>query len=446
MSRKCPLLSIVLAAVMVLPAISCAETLHRVTDAPKPLDPARTFKWITSYELAKSEARKTNKLIMAYFSGSDWEDWTQKLEKEVFSTDMFKAWAAEHVIPFQIDFPRDKHLAGSTKAQNDRLKTDFTVSKVPTIIFLDPSGAPILRASYDDLRLHEEEVKGQPKAAIAFLNNVLKNRPADEALKSQADFTAARLYAKKNYAVMLMAVTQGSAPYWIEQRDALFKDQQFARFINHNVIFLNMQWPEETDQSPVAKDFRDFINRHKILPSPFQFIVWDVPFDKVKAKYKSFSLQHVDQLIKNIQYQLPRVDYTGNWITDYNLARTIAAQTDRHVFMAFTDMDAGQFSQQMDKEIFKSEVFLNYAHKNFVLLRIDHPKATTQPAALVVQNRMLDEAFNIKGFPMVVVLNEKGENIAQSKYIKGGPEFFMKQLTSIVDRDADRLAALKEQD
>lgn len=445
MSRK-PLLLILLAAAIVLPAACSAETLTRVTEPPHPLDPAKTFKWLTNYEGAKAEARKTNKLIMVYFSGSDWEDWTQKLDKDVFSTDLFKRWAAEHVVPLNIDFPRERRLAGSTKAQNDRLKTEFTVSKVPTIIFLDPSGAPILRASYDDLKLHDEEIKGQPNAAIAFLDQVLKNRPPDEVLKNLPDFTAARLFAKKNYAVMLMAVTQGNAPYWIEQRDALFKDQQFVRFINHNVIFLNMQWPADTDQSPVAKDFRDFIDRHKILPSPFQFIVWDVPFDKVKAKFKSFSLQHVDQLIKNIQYQLPRVDYTGNWIDDYNLARTIAAQTDRHIFMAFTDMDSGEFSQRMDKEIFKSEQFLTYAHKNFVLLRIDHPKTTTQPAALITQNRMLDEAFNIKGFPMVVVLNEKGEKIAESKYLKGGPEFFMKQLTRIVDQDADRLAALKEQD
>lgn len=445
MSRK-PLLTILLAAAFIVLAKCSAETLTRVTEAPHPIDPAKKFQWLTNYEGAKAEARKTNKLIMAYFSGSDWEDWTQKLDNDVLSTDLFKRWAAEHVIPLNIDFPRDKRLPESVKSQNNRLKTDLTVAKVPTIIFLDPSGAPILRASYDDLKLRDSEVKGEPKAAIAFLDQVLKNRPADEVLKNLPDFTAARLFAKKNFAVMLMAVTQGNAPYWIGQRDALFKDQQFVRFINHNVIFLSMQWPADTDQSGPAKDFRDFIDRHKILPSPFQFIVWDVPFDKVKAKYKSFSLQHVDQLIKNIQYQLPRVDYTGNWLDDYNLARTISAQTDRHIFMAFTDMDSGHFSQVMDKEIFKSEPFLTYAHKNFVLLRIDHPKTTTQPAALATQNRMLDEAFNVKGYPFVVVLNEKGEKIADSKYLKGGPDFFMKQLIPIVERDADRLAALKEED
>lgn len=445
MSRKLVLMMF-LAVALVLPGAVNAETLQHVTARPQPIDPAKKFKWLTNYEGAKAEARKTNKLIMCYFSGSDWEDYTQKLQKEVFDTDLFKRWAEQNVVPLQIDFPREKHLAGSQKAQNERIKTDFTVTKVPTIIFLDPSGAPILRASYDDLKLRDDEVKGQPKAAIAFLQQVLKNRPADETLKSLPDFTSARKYAKQKYAVMLMAVTQGNAPYWIEQRDALFKDQQFVRFINHNVIFLNMQWPADNDTSPVAQDFRSFVAEYKIQPSPFQFIVWDVPLKKIKAKYKSFSLQHVDQFLKNIQYQLPRVDYSGAWIDDYNLARTIAAQTDRHIFIAFTDMDSGEFSQRMDKEIFQSPVFLNYAHKNFVLLRIDHPKTTTQPAALATQNRMLDEAYHIKGFPMVVVLNEKGEKIADSKYNKVSADFFMKQLIPIVDRDADRLAALKEQD
>lgn len=446
MFRARTLLLVCLAGMMLLPAAS-----SWAVSAPSPQvahgpDPVKTFKWITSFELAKAEARKSNKLIMAYFSGSDWEDWTQKLDHDVLSTPMFKLWASENVIPMQIDFPKEKRLAGMQKTQNERLRAEYTVSKVPTIIFLDPSGAPIQRASYDDLKLHDDEQPGQPKSAIAFLNSVLKNRPADEVLKSQPDFTTARLFAKKNYAVLLLAVTQGNAPYWIQQRDALFKDQQFVRFINHNVIFLNMQWPEDTDTSPAAQDFRSFVAEYKIAPSPFQFIVWDVPLKKIKAKFKSFSLQHVDQLIKNIQYMLPRVDYTGNWLTDYNLARTISAQTDRDVFMAFTSMDRGEWSKKMDEELFKSQPFMEYAHKRFVLLRIDHPVAATQPAQLVAQNRMLDEAFNIKGYPYIIVLNPKGEKLVESKYLKGGADYFMSKLTPIIERDADRLAALKEQD
>jgi thioredoxin-related protein len=413
-----------------------------------PAEPVRNFKWITSYELATSQARKSDKLIMAYFSGSDWDPWTDKLDKEVLSTDLFKAWAVDHVIPMQIDFPQNKRLSSITKGQNDKLKTQYTISKVPTFIFLDATGAPIARASYEDLRLRAEETKGQPKAAIEFLDNLLKTRPKDEVLKTFPNFTDARLFAKKNYSCLLIAITQGYAPYWLQQRDALFKDQTFVRYVNHNVPFISMDWPLDSDNSPAAKDFRDFAEKHKITPSPFQLIVWDVPqqYDKIKARYRSFSLQHVDQLVNQISLQLPRVDYTGNWITDYNLARTISAQTGRYMFLAFTSMDGGEWSKKMDDEIFKSEPFLTYAHKHMVLVRVDFPTTATQPAVQEAQNKMLAEMYNIRGFPMVVVVNPKGEKLLESKYLKGGPEFFMKQMTPIIDRDADRLAALKEND
>jgi thioredoxin-related protein len=429
-----------LAVVMLLPGIL------RASPAPAPAQSHVKFQWLTNYNLATAEARKSDKLILLYFSGSDWDPWTDKLEKDVLSTDPFKTWANEHIIPMQVDFAKEKRINSITKAQNDKLKTQYSVAKVPLFVFVDATGAPMARASYEDLRLRDEEVKGHPNAAIAFLDNLLKNRPKDEVLKSQPDFLQGRLFAKKNYAVLVMAITQGNAPYWTEQRDALFKDQQFVRFMNHNAIFLNMNWPEDTDMSASAKDFRVFADRLKLLPSPFQIVLWDVPYDKIKAKYKSFSLQHVDQLVKNIQLQLPHVDYSGGWITDFNLARTIAAQTDRDIFMAFTSMDGGEWSKKWDDELFKSEQFLAYAHKHFVLLRIDFPTTTTQPAALSNQNKMLAELFSIKGYPMVVVMNPKGEKLLESKYMRDGPTYFMKQLTPIVEKDADRLAALKEQD
>lgn len=437
MSRTRLRVTDLLAVVMLLPAVLSAEPVQ---------PPVQPFKWITSYDLATARARKEDKLILAYFSGSDWDPWTDKLEKEVLSTDLFKNWARDHVIPLNIDFTQNKRINSITKGQNEKLKVKYSIGKVPLFVFLDATGAPIARASYEDLRLREDEVKGQPKAAIEFLETTLKNRPKDEVLKNLPNFTEARLFAKKNYAVLLIALTQGHAPYWIEQRDNLFKDQQFVRYINHNVIFLNMEWPDDSDTSAPAKDFREFAQRQKLTPSPFQFVVWDVPFDKVKARFKSFSLQHVDQLINNISLQLPRVDYTGNWITDYNLARTISAQTGRHMFLAFTSMDSGEWSKKMDDEIFKSEPFLTYAHKHLVLVRIDFPVSAPQPPELAAQNKMLADLFDIKGYPMVIVVNPKGEKILESKYLKGGPEYFMKQMTPIIDRDADRLAALKEQD
>ena len=406
-----------------------------------------TFKWLTNYELASTLARKQDKMILAYFSGSDWDPWTEKIEKDVLSTQMFKDWAKANVVPLQIDTPQDqRRMSSITRQQNEKLKLRYNISKVPIFMFLDPSGQPVVRASYDELKLLPQEQKGEPKTAIAYLEGVIKNRPPPEPLKSYTNLVEATAYAKKNYAVMLIAVTQGHAEAIIQQRDDLLKDQSFVRFLNRNVVFCQMDWPEDTDTSPSAVQFRGLVERHKLTPTPFEFIIWDVPFDKVKAKIRSFALNHVDELIKAIGIQLPRIDYTGKWITDYNDARTIAAQHDRYVFMAFTSMDGGEFSKKMDDELFKSPEFLEYAHKNLVLLSLEFPTSTTQPAALANQNKMLAENFNVPGFPYVVVVNPLGQKLLQSKYLKGGPEVFMKQMQKIIANDQDRLAVLREKD
>ncbi|HSU69714.1 MAG TPA: hypothetical protein VLJ39_22710, partial [Tepidisphaeraceae bacterium] len=80
------------------------------------------------------------------------------------------------------------------------------------------------------------------------------------------------------------------------------------------------------------------------------------------------------------------------------------------------------------------------------LVRLDFPSTTTQPEVLSNQNKMLADLFNIPGFPMVVVLNQKGEKLLESKYMRGGAEFFMKQMVPVITKDQERLAALKEQD
>jgi thioredoxin-related protein len=430
--------TVVVAGLMLLISACKAAT----ATPPVPRD---TFHWLKSYDQATAMARKTDKMILAYFSGSDWDPYTEKIEKDVLSTEPFKNWANEHIIPLNIDFTKEKRMNAITKAQNDAMKTKYNVVKVPLFVFLDPSGAPVARVSYEDVRLHDEEVKGHPDQAIAFFDTTLKHRPPDEPLNTQPNFHEGFLFAKKRFAVIVMAITQGNVPFWIDQRDQLFKDQQFVRFMNHDTIFMKMDWPADTDSTVSAKEFRAFAEGHKLAPSPFQIVLWDVPYDKIKAKYKSFSLQHVDQLLKYIELQLPHIDYSGGWITDYKQAQQIAAQTDRFIFLAFTDME-GEWSQKIDTELFKSELFLTYAHKNLVLCQADYPKTTTQPVALVTQNKMLAEQFNIRGFPYIVVINPKGENIVHTTYMMGHPDFFMKQLTPIIAKDADRLAALKEKD
>ena len=90
--------------------------------------------------------------------------------------------------------------------------------------------------------------------------------------------------AKAKYNVLVLLVTHGQTAYSLKERDELLRDQLFVRFINDNVTFISMAWPEDADLSSSAKNFRAFATRMKIAPVAFQLIVWDAPFDTVKTR------------------------------------------------------------------------------------------------------------------------------------------------------------------
>lgn len=399
--------------------------------------------WHVNFDQAASLARKEDKVILAYFSGSDWDPWTEKLEKDVLNTELFRDWAKQNVILLQMDFPRGRHPSAIVKQQGEKLKARYSIGKVPTFLFLDPYGEPYARAGYDELKLHDEETRGEPKAAIAFLQQTLAKRPKIEPLITHGSFSQTYAYAKAHYATLVLLLTHGNVRLAMRQREELLKDQTFVKFVNRNVVFGQVEWPQDSDTSKDSQSFRDFAARHKLAPMPLQLIVWERP-DEVKAKIYGLTPDRVDEIISKIQAQLPHIDYTSGWITDYNKARTIASQQNRYVFLAFTSSDSSEWSQKMDKEVFQSEQFKEYARRKLVLVRVDFPTATTLPAELAQQNKTLAEMFNVRGFPLVIVINPLGQRVVESKYLKGGPEVFLSELDPVIARDTMRRAALKD--
>src|SRR6188768_1537543 len=78
--------------------------------------------WLEDFEKAKAQAKAENKKILLDFTGSDWCGWCIKLDKEVFSQQAWKDYAAKNLVLVELDFPRKKELAPEIKAQNEKLK------------------------------------------------------------------------------------------------------------------------------------------------------------------------------------------------------------------------------------------------------------------------------------------------------------------------------------
>lgn len=104
----------------------------------KPLGEAGASGWTEDYEAAMARGKAEGKLVLTDFTGSDWCGWCVRLAEEVFETPEFKAWAKDHVVLLELDYPRRTEQSEALKAQNQELLKKHGVRGFPTILFLDP--------------------------------------------------------------------------------------------------------------------------------------------------------------------------------------------------------------------------------------------------------------------------------------------------------------------
>ncbi len=111
--------------------------LTATAQSSKNFDKAQDDNWLVDVDEAYEISKKTNKPIMANFTGSDWCGWCMKLRKEVFNTAEFKKWAEENVVLLELDYPKKKKLPAQQAQQNAGLQKAFQVNGFPTIWVFD---------------------------------------------------------------------------------------------------------------------------------------------------------------------------------------------------------------------------------------------------------------------------------------------------------------------
>lgn len=104
--------------------------------------------WHTNYEQAASLAKKENKPMLLFFTGSDWCGWCKKMDQEVFASPEFAQMAGSEFVYVDLDFPMNKPLPEDLQKQNNALKQKYGVTGYPTIIVLDSSGNFVAETGY----------------------------------------------------------------------------------------------------------------------------------------------------------------------------------------------------------------------------------------------------------------------------------------------------------
>ena len=107
--------------------------------------------WHTDINVAKKHAQELNKNIVLVFQGSDWCGPCIKLDREVWSTADFKAYAKKNFVLLKADFPKKKanRLSKEQQDKNDMLAEKYNQrGYFPMVAVLSPQGKVLGTTGY----------------------------------------------------------------------------------------------------------------------------------------------------------------------------------------------------------------------------------------------------------------------------------------------------------
>jgi len=123
----------------------------------------------------------------------------------------------------------------------------------------------------------------------------------------------------------------------------------------------------------------------------------------------------------------------GVWLTDWNEAMKMAQSLARPVLVDFTGSDWCIWCQKLEEEVFSKDEFIKYAKGNFILLKVDFPREIEQSDELKAFNQQKLKEYKVEGFPTIVIINEKSQEIARTGYRPGGAEKYIKHLEELLN-------------
>lgn len=117
--------------------------------------------WQTDFNKSKELAASENKTIILVFQGSDWCAPCMKLEKEIWESDAFKAYAKDHYVLHKADFPRKKvnKIDSEQVKKNKELAAKYnSKGYFPFVAIIDRNGTVLGETGYKKIT-PEEYVK-----------------------------------------------------------------------------------------------------------------------------------------------------------------------------------------------------------------------------------------------------------------------------------------------
>ena len=133
------------------------------------------------------------------------------------------------------------------------------------------------------------------------------------------------------------------------------------------------------------------------------------------------------------------------WLVNIEEAYQVSKQTNRPILANFTGSDWCGWCKRLRAEVFSKPEFKKWAKDNVILLELDFPRRKRLPDPQMQQNRGLQQAFRVTGYPTIWVFDlEKPETeqsfqihaLGKTGYVRGGADNFTQQIDKMISRKA----------
>lgn len=127
------------------------------------------------------------------------------------------------------------------------------------------------------------------------------------------------------------------------------------------------------------------------------------------------------------------------WETNLTKAADQAIKENKPLLLFFTGSDWCGWCIRLQKEVLKTPEFAEWAQKNVVLVELDFPRRTPQPADIQQQNMQLQQMFEVRGYPTVWLATPTKKDgkmnlgkLGSTGYVAGGPTKWLEGANQIL--------------
>ena len=129
------------------------------------------------------------------------------------------------------------------------------------------------------------------------------------------------------------------------------------------------------------------------------------------------------------------IGYSQEWKTNFEVAKTEATNQNKNILLVFSGSDWCGPCIKLDRDIWKSACFMEFAKNNLILERADFPKKKQNQLTPEIKelNQSLAEKYNKDGmFPLVVVVDKNGKVLGKTGYKNVSPQEYVNILKSFL--------------